>query len=191
MINVARRFHYIVSFVTFCHVLDTLGTIEAIYNELLHQDGGLFVANNLNATTLAAADHEAGTHDTGGHGTAAFAKLAAVLRGQGFDVHVHEERPDNARRPRSIQRLPPRHDSSLSRGSPRRCVSAACVCLCAGARAGCARRAVPVACDRSLRCQCVDLLDDETTPSLASHPRPLERGGVASRVCTGAGSCPG
>ena len=47
------------SFVTFCHVLDTMGTIEVVYNELLHEDGGLFVANNINAKTLATADHDA------------------------------------------------------------------------------------------------------------------------------------
>ena len=90
---------------TFCHVLDTLGSIEMIWNELLDPDGGVFVANGLDATTLAdapaGAAAEGGAYPAGGDkegGTAAFARLAALLRAGGFDVQVYPERPGVVRK---------------------------------------------------------------------------------------------
>ena len=92
-------------------MLDTLGSIEMIWNELLDQHGGVFVANGLDATTLAdaaaGAAEEGGAYPAGGDkegGTAAFARLAALLRAGGFDVQVYPERPGVVRQ----SPLPPR-----------------------------------------------------------------------------------
>ena len=76
-----------------------------IWNELLDPDGGVFVANGLDATTLAdapaGAAAEGGAYPAGGDkegGTAAFARLAALLRAGGFDVQVYPERPGVVRK---------------------------------------------------------------------------------------------
>jgi hypothetical protein len=83
---------------TFCYLPDCLGVVEMIYNTLLAEDGGTFVANAVNKSCLVGAAE----HDESTNGSAEgllppgvpFAELATRLQGLGYSFHVFEERED-------------------------------------------------------------------------------------------------
>lgn len=94
--TVARegKFDVIASFTTFCYLPDCLGAVEMIYNTLLADNGGTFVANAINKSCLMDVTDGPSESVAGDLSSRPFAELATKLQGLGFDFHVFEERAD-------------------------------------------------------------------------------------------------